>query len=97
MVIGFERGLVALAGEQVIGLVGDDLIGNGDLAAYGIDGHQGAFKLFGLGKVIEKIGDGGDLVGLLRPRQDQLGVAGISNAPRLTLVLQLRKMLQKQG
>jgi hypothetical protein len=47
--------------------------------------------------VIEKIGDGGDLVGLLRPRQDQLGVAGISNAPRLTLVLELRKMLQKQG
>ena len=26
-----------------------------------IDSHQGAFKLFALGKVIEKIGDGGDL------------------------------------
>jgi len=59
----------------------DDFIGDGDLAAHGINGHQGAFKLFGLGKVIEKIGDGGDLVGLLRHaqlRQDKLGVAGIS-------------------
>ena len=51
------------------------------MAAHGIDGHQGAFKLFGLGKVIEKIGDGSDLVGLLRHaqlRQDQPSVAGIS-------------------
>ena len=45
-----------------------------------IDSHQGAFKLFALGKVIEKIGDGGDLFGLLRDaqlRQDQPGVACI--------------------
>ena len=29
--IGFERGLVALEGEQVIGLVSNDLVGNLDL------------------------------------------------------------------
>src|SRR5258708_26123343 len=55
--IGFERGLVALEGEQVIGLVGDDLVGDFDLAAHGVDGHQSALELLGLGKLIEKIGD----------------------------------------
>src|SRR6202011_1852321 len=64
--IGFERGLVALEREQVIGLVGDDLVSNLDLAAHGVDGNERALELFGLGELIEKIGDGGDLVGLLR-------------------------------
>jgi len=35
------------------------------LAAHGVDGDERALKLFGLGELIEKIGDGGDLVGLL--------------------------------
>jgi hypothetical protein len=63
--IGFERGLVALEGKQVIGLVSNDLVGNLDLAAHGVDGDERTLKLFGLGELIEKIGDGGDLVGLL--------------------------------
>ena len=78
--IGFERGLVALQGEQVIGLVGDDLGGDLDLAAHGVDGHQGALELPGLGELVEKIGDGGDLVGLLRDaglRQRQPGRGGV--------------------
>ena len=54
--IGFERGLVPLEGEQVIGLVSNDLVGNLDLAAHGVDGDERALKLFGLGELIEKIG-----------------------------------------
>src|ERR1700737_2116001 len=50
--IGFERGLVALEGKQVIGLMGDDLIGDLDLAAHGIDDHECALELLGLGELI---------------------------------------------
>jgi len=72
--IGFERRLVAPEGEHIIGLVGDDLVSDLDLTAHGIDGHQRTFDLLGLGKFIEEIRDGGDLVGLFRHaelRQDQ--------------------------
>src|SRR3984893_13801354 len=72
--IGFERRLVALEGEHVIGFVGDDLVGDLDLTAHGVDGHQRAFELPGLREFIEEIRDGGDLVGLFRHaelRQDQ--------------------------
>ena len=31
--IGFQRRLVAFKGDEVIGLLGDDLLGDGDLAA----------------------------------------------------------------
>src|SRR6202011_4772326 len=75
-----ERGLVALEGEQVIGLVSNDLVGNLDLATHGVDGDERALKLFGLGELIEKIGDGGDLVGLLRNaqlRQSQPCMGGV--------------------
>jgi len=61
--------------------VGDDLVGDLDLAAHGVDGHQRAFELLDLGEVIEKLRDGGDLVGLFRHaelRQREPGIAGIS-------------------
>ena len=64
--IGFEGGLIALEGEQVVGLVGDDFVGDLDLAAHGVDGHERAFELLGPGELIKKIGNGGDLVGLFR-------------------------------
>jgi len=44
----------ALEGEHVIGLMFNDLVGNGDLTAHGIDGHQRAFELLGFGQVIEE-------------------------------------------
>ena len=78
--IGFEGGLVAFEGEQVIGLVGDDLVGDLDLAAHGVDGDERAFELLGLGELVEQLGDGGDLVGLFRNlklRQGQPGVGGV--------------------
>ena len=78
--IGFEGGLIALEGEQVVGLVGDDFVGDLDLAAHGVDGHERAFELLGLRELIEKIGNGGDLVGLFRHaklRQDQPCIGGV--------------------
>ena len=78
--IRFESRLVAFEGKQVIGLMGDDLIGDLDLAAHGVDAHEGALELLGFGKLIEKIGDGGDLIGLLRNaqlRQCQPGMGGV--------------------
>ena len=78
--IGFQGRLVAFQGEQKIGLVGDDLVGDLDLAAHGVDGHQRARELPGLGEVVEKLRDGGDLVGLFRNaqlRQRQPGVGGV--------------------
>jgi hypothetical protein len=78
--IGFQRRLVAFEGEQIIGLVGDDLVGDLDLTAHGVDGHQRARELVGLGQVIEQDRDGGDLVGLFRNaqlRQGQLGIGGV--------------------
>jgi hypothetical protein len=38
-------------------------------SSHGIDGDEGAGELFGLGEVIEKIRDRGDLVGLFRHRE----------------------------
>ena len=78
--VGFQGGLVALEGEQVVGLVGDDLVGDLDLAAHGVDGDQGALELLGLGELVEQLGNGGDLVGLLRHAdlgQGQPGVGGV--------------------
>ena len=64
--IGFQRRLVALQRQQVIGLVGNDLVGDLDLTAHGVDGDQGTFELAGFGQLVEKLGNSGDLVGLLR-------------------------------
>ena len=58
----------------------NNLVGNLDLAAHGVDGDERALKLVGLGEWIEKIGDGGDLVGLLRNaqlRQSQPCMGGV--------------------
>jgi hypothetical protein len=60
--------------------VGDDLLGNLDLAAHRIDADQRSFKLVGFGELIEQIGDGGDLVGFLGNaglRQDQPSGGGV--------------------
>jgi hypothetical protein len=70
--LGFEGRLVALEGEQVIGLMFDDLVGDRDLAAHGVDGHQRALELAGFGQVVEELGNGSLFIGLLghaeRPR-----------------------------
>ena len=42
--IGFERGLIALEREQVVGAEGDDLVGDRDLAAHGVDAGQRPFE-----------------------------------------------------
>jgi hypothetical protein len=58
--------------------VGDDLVSNRDLAAHGIDGDV---ELTGFSKFIEKVGNGGNLVGFLRNtslRQRQTSGGGIS-------------------
>ena len=52
--IGFEGRLIALQRQQEIGLVFDDLVGDFDLTAHGVDGDEGAFELFGLGQMIEQ-------------------------------------------
>jgi len=79
--IGFERWLITLQGEDVIGFVGDDFVGDLDLTAHGVGGHQCAFELPCLGQFIEQLRDGGDLVGLFRhtelrqgqPRRGRVG------------------------
>ena len=58
-----EGQLVAFQGKQEIGLVGDNPIRDLDLAAHGVDGYQSAFELPCPGEVIEKLRDGGDLIG----------------------------------
>ena len=37
-----QRALVALQGQDVVGLLVDDLLGDGALAAHGVDGDDGA-------------------------------------------------------
>ena len=69
-----------LEGEQVISLVGDDLVGDGNLTARGIDADERTFELLCLGKLIQKIRDRGDLIGLLwhaQLQQDQPRMGGI--------------------
>ena len=78
--VGLERRLIALHGEQEIGLVGDDPISNIDLATHGVDGDERAFKLAGVGEMVEEVGDRGDLIGLFRHaqlRQRQAGIGGM--------------------
>ena len=79
--LGFQGRLIALQRQQEIGLVRDDLGGDLDLTAHGVDGDEGAFELPRLGELVEQIGDGGDLVGLLghaelRQRQPGVGRVG---------------------
>ncbi len=59
----------------------DDLVGDGDLAAHGVDGDERAFERFGLGEMIEQVRDGRDPADLfgnreLRQRQSRVGGVG---------------------
>ena len=56
-----ERSLVALEGKDVIGLFVDDLLGDGPLAAHGVDRDHGAFD----GQHVQELRDGDNLVGLV--------------------------------
>jgi hypothetical protein len=76
--LGFKRWLVALEGEQVVSLVLNDLIGDGYLTAYGVDGHQRSFELFGFGQVVEKLGNGRDFIGFLGHAELSKDEPGIS-------------------
>ena len=78
--LGFQGRLVALEGEQVIGLMFDDLVGDRNLAALGVDGHQRALELAGFGQVVEELGNSGDFIGLLghaELAQHQSGIARV--------------------
>ena len=57
-----QLGLVAFDGQQVIGLLGNDLLGNRPLAAHGINTHEETFQVQG----VEQFRNGGDLVALRR-------------------------------
>jgi len=57
-----QRALVAFEGEDVIGLLVEDFLGDVALAAHGVDGDDGAVDR----QHIEKRRDGDDLVGFVR-------------------------------
>ena len=57
-----QRALVALQGEDVIGLLVEDLLGDVALAAHRVDGDDGALDRHH----VEQLRDGDDLVGFLR-------------------------------
>ncbi len=55
-------------------------VGDLDLTAHGIDAHQRPFELLSLGKLVEEIGDDGNLIGLFRHAelcQRQPGAGGV--------------------
>ncbi len=51
--LGLAGRLVASQGEQVVGRVGEDLVGDVDLAANRVDAHQRRFELIGGRAVVE--------------------------------------------
>ena len=58
----------------------NDLGGDFDLRAHGVDGDHGALELPGLGQMVEQVGNGGDLVGFLGHAelgQREAGVGGV--------------------
>ena len=57
-----QRALVAFQREDVIGLLVEDFLGDVALAAHRVDGHDGALDRHH----VEQLGDGDDLVRLLR-------------------------------
>ena len=67
--VGLQGRVIALEGQQIVGAMADDLVGDLDLTAHGVDGDERPFQLPGLGKLIEQIWDGGDLVGLFGDRE----------------------------
>ena len=58
----FERALIAFEGEDVIGFLVDDRLRDVALAAHRVDGHDRPLDL----QHAQELGDGDDLVGLLR-------------------------------
>jgi len=93
--LGFEVRLVALEGEHVVGLVGGDLVGDADLAAHGVDGHQRTFELACPREFVEHVRDGGDLVGFFRhaelgedePRRGRIGAERVQGLEPLAAVM----------
>ena len=56
-----QRALIAFEGKHVIGLSVEDLVRDGTLATHRVDRHDRPLD----GKHVQKLGNGGDLVGLL--------------------------------
>ena len=77
--IGFEVGLITFESEEIISAVIHDRVGDLDLATHGVDGDERAGELPVLGKVVEQLGDGGDLVGFLRNRELRQGQTGVGS------------------
>jgi len=79
--IALHGRLIALEREEIIGAVRDDLVGDVDLTAHGVDGDERAREPIGFGELVEQFGNGGDFVGFLgnrELRQGQPGVRGVS-------------------
>ena len=55
-----QRALITLQGQDIIGFLVHDLLGDGTLATHRVDGDDGAFDVHHL----EQLGNGDDLVGL---------------------------------
>jgi hypothetical protein len=85
--------------------VGHDLVGDVDLTAHGIDGDQGTFELAGFGELVEKLGNSGNLVGLLRNpelRQGQscgggIGAERVQGLEPLAMVVGAARRLSIDG
>ena len=54
--VAFQGRLVAFQPQEIIGSVRHVLLGDGGLAAHGVDRDQRAFELFGLGELISRSG-----------------------------------------
>src|SRR4051794_16333515 len=57
-----QRALIALEGQNVVGLLVQDLLRDAALASHGLDGHDGALDR----QQVQQLGDGDDLIGLVR-------------------------------
>jgi hypothetical protein len=85
--------------------VGNDLVGDLDLTAHGIDGDQSTFELAGFGELVEKVRNSGDLVGLLRNpelRQGQscgggIGAERVQGLEPLAVVMGAARRLAVDG
>ena len=83
----------------------DDLVGDLDLAAHGVDGHERSFELIGFGQVVEEFRDGRDFVGLLghaELSQDQssvgrVGTQRMEGLEPLALVVRAARRLAVDG
>jgi hypothetical protein len=72
----------------------NDLIGNSDLTAHGVDGHPRSIDLFGFGQVVDKFGNGRDFIGFLghaalsqeEPGISRIGAQGMERLESLALV-----------